>query len=479
MHKRGWTGYWLSSLLGVSACMASPAELQLEASEAAAGESAALSGVVGRWAVRGSLATYTDMFFPLAINGDGLVMVVGAYTEDSNGVGVNSGAAASDARENSGAAYVFVRGGPNRPWAQEAYLKASNPSTTDYFGSAVAINADGTVLAVSNGGNSGSRGVYVFRLGQNGWAEEAFVSLPNASGDLFASKIALNRAGTVLAVNASGKDSFTGIVHVFRKTQGWAREASITASNANTGDAFGSSIALDGEGGLLAVGATSEDSSAVGVNGNQADNTASGSGAVYLFAATNAVWTQTAYIKASNTGAGDAFGRAVSLSSDGSTLAVGASGEDSEARGVNGDQSSNRFLGAGAVYVLRNEGGSWRQQSYLKAGNADMGDAFGSQVALNDDATTLVVSATGEASCTTMANGDGSNNDCPNTGAAYVFTGTSGGWSQQYYLKSDVPNGAMEFGRSVATSGDGNVIAVGTLPRGATMTERAFVFSAL
>ena len=99
----------------------------------------------------------------------------------------------------------------------------------------------------------------------------------------------------------------------------------------------------------LAVGASAEDSAATGVNGDQADNGADNSGAVYVFVRSGSTWTQQAYIKASNTDANDNFGRSVALSGD--TLAVGAYLEDSAAPGVNGDQADNSAAIAGAVYV--------------------------------------------------------------------------------------------------------------------------------
>jgi hypothetical protein len=46
---------------------------------------------------------------------------------------------------------------------------------------------------------------------------------------------------------------------------------------------FGWSVALSADGSTLAVGARNEDSNATGLNGNQADNSAGDSGAVYLY----------------------------------------------------------------------------------------------------------------------------------------------------------------------------------------------------
>ncbi|MGF1508705.1 MAG: FG-GAP repeat protein, partial [Myxococcota bacterium] len=113
-------------------------------------------------------------------------------------------------------------------------------------------------------------------------------------------------------------------------------------------DFFGFSVALSVD--TLAVGAYFEDSYATGVNGDQTRNAAVRSGAVYVFTRSNGMWRQEAYLKASNTDVGDSFGLSVALSGD--TLAVG-SGDDSDATGVNGDQTSNAAPISGAVYVRR------------------------------------------------------------------------------------------------------------------------------
>ena len=91
-------------------------------------------------------------------------------------------------------------------------------------------------------------------------------------------------------------------------------------------------------------------------------------GAVYVFTRTGGVWTQQAYLKASNTEAGDQFGVAVALAGD--TLAVGALGEASEARGINHAGNNNNAPGSGAAYVFTRTAGVWSQQAYIKASNA-------------------------------------------------------------------------------------------------------------
>src|SRR5258705_6725056 len=86
---------------------------------------------------------------------------------------------------------------------------------------------------------------------------------------------------------------------------------------------------------------------------------------------------QQAYVKASVTGANDQFGLPVALSADGSTLAVGAAFESSNATGIDGNQADNSALFAGAVYVFVRNAGAWSQQAYIKASNTEAIDLFG------------------------------------------------------------------------------------------------------
>ena len=135
-----------------------------------------------------------------------------------------------------------------------------------------------------------------------------------------------------------------------------AQQAYLKASNTEASytdyfDEFGYSVAVSGN--TVVVGAWVEDGSATGVNGNQSDNSAFFSGAAYVFVRNGTNWTQQAYLKASNTGAGDGFGR-VAVSGD--TVVVGAWGEASNARGVNGDQSNNGTQYAGAAYIFTGVG---------------------------------------------------------------------------------------------------------------------------
>src|SRR5215470_18834621 len=128
----------------------------------------------------------------------------------------------------------------------------------------------------------------------------------------------------------------------------------------------GQTLVMSRDGNTMAVAAPDENSGAKGVNGNQKDESAGGAGAVYIFTRGDAgkPWTQQAYLKASNTDPYDSFGFALALSANGNTLAVTATREDSNARGVNGNQDDNSAEDSGAVYIFTRAGGKWSQQAY-------------------------------------------------------------------------------------------------------------------
>ena len=222
------------------------------------------------------------------------------------------------------------------------------------------------------------------------------------------------------------------------------------ASNTGISDNFGHAVSLSGDGNTLAVGAYFEDSNATGLNGDEADNSVNAAGAVYVFIRSGAVWSQQAYIKASNTGADDYFGSAVSLSGDGNTLAVGAYQEDSNATGFNGDEDNNLARNAGAVYVFSRSGGAWSQQAYVKASNAEAGAMFGFAISLSADGNTLAVGAFLEGFRIS-------------TGAVYVFSRSGVVWSQQAYVKASNTRAGDGFGYVVSLSADGNMLAVGAI----------------
>lgn len=294
----------------------------------------------------------------------------------------------------------------------------------------------------------------------------------------------------------------------------FVEEAYIKASNTGRLDIFGTAVAVSGN--TLVVGAPGEQSGAGGINGDEADDSAGASGAVYVFVREGGLWSQQAYLKASNPGRGDRFGSALALSGD--TLVVGAFWEDGGAAGVDGDGSDDSVTNSGTAYVFERSGSDWSQQAYLKsnapgegdrfgwsvaisgdrvvvgspdedeasggahmfvrdgavwrseahlkAGNAEAGDLFGSAVALSGD--TLVVSAAGEDSAATGVAGDGSDNRIADSGAAYIFVRGDEGWNGQAYLKASNPGELDSFGISVSLSGDTLVVGAANEDSAAT-----------
>jgi len=450
--------------------------------------------VVGRGSayVKASNTSANDFFgYPVALSADGSTLVVGASQEDSNATGVG-GDQTNNAAVDAGAVYVFTRSGST--WLQEAYLKASNTGAGDNFGTSVALSSDGSTLAVgasqedstatgidgdqtSNAG-LGSGAVYVFTRAAGVWSQQAYVKASNTGNDdSFGAAVALSADGSTLAVGASQEDSTatgidgdqtsnaglgSGAVYVFTRAAGvWSQQAYVKASNTGNNDSFGTAVALSADGATLAVGASQENSNATGIDGDQSNDTLSRAGAVYVFTRAAGVWSQQAYVKASNTGDDDFFGTAVALSADGATLAVGAIWERSSAVGIGGDQTDNAAARAGAVYVFTRAGTRWSQEAYVKASNTDAYDVFGYSFALSADGSMLAVGAYGEGSNATGVGGDQTANTLARAGAVYVFTRAASVWSQRDYVKASNTGRYDQFGTSVALSSDGSTLAVG------------------
>jgi hypothetical protein len=392
----------------------------------------------------------------VAISGD--TLVVGAPDEDSNAVGVD-GDQTNNGSSNSGAVYVFTRTGGL--WTQQAYLKASDTNTSDQFGYSVAISGDtiavGAPAEDSDGVNGNqtntnapaSGAVYIFTRAAGVWTQQAYIKASNpGADDQFGNNLAL--AGDTLAVGAlyedgNGNDQAdnsatdAGAVYVFTRTgTNWSQQAYVKPDAVVANSLFGYGIALSGD--TLAVGAPFETNEA---------------GAAYVFVRTGGVWTQQANLHASNAEAGDRFGLGMGI--DGDTLVAGARFEKSAANVVNGDQTDNSAVNAGAAYVFTRTGTSWSQQAYLKASNAGADKNFGGSVAVKGDI--VAVGSRLEDSNATGINGDQANNSAQDSGAVYLFTRSGGVWTQAAYLKASNTAIGDQFGVSVALSDDS--LAVG------------------
>ena len=397
--------------------------------------------------------------------------------------------------------------------AQQAYLKASNTDSNDWFGSAVAVSGDTVVVGAPfesssatgvNGDGSDnsapfSGAAYVFvRTGTN-WTQQAYLKAGYALRyDQFGWSVSLS--GNTLVVGSP--ESGSGLAYVFvRSGTNWTQQAYLKASNTESGDGFGSSVSVSSN--TVVVGAYGESSNATGVNGDGTDTSAYQSGAAYVFVRSGTNWSQQAYLKASNTEAGDNFGSSVAASGD--MVVVGAPYESSSATGVDGTQSDNSAPRSGAAYVFVRTGTNWTQQTYFKASNTYSEASFGSSVAMSGgtlvveggasyvfvqggtnwtqqaflrggssvavSGDTLVVGTpydSSSATGVTWGQGNSNDNSAESSGAAYVFVRSGTNWSQRGYLKASNTGRGDQFGFAVAVSGE--TVVTGSIEEGSGAT---------
>ena len=387
--------------------------------------------------IKASNADTGDLFgFSVSLSEDGNTLAVSAIDEASAASGID-GDQADNSAEGAGAVYLFRRN--EEVWSQEAYIKASNSTQWGVFGYQVSLSGSGDRLGVGSGGYA-----YLFEWDGSNWSQQAMLEPSIADEDnSFGEALSLSSDGSTLAVSAPWEDVSNadeelssidaGAVYVFVSSpDGWTQQTHIQPNEIDELDGFGTSVSLSANGNTLAVGSQWESSSARGIDADPTDNSADESGAVYLFERNTELWSQTAYIKASNAEQGDEFGYVLALSGDGNTLAVGAL-EDSIARGINGDQVDNSARDSGAVYLFTRDNTSWRQQTYVKASNTDQtwdepgcidecdifNDWFGGGgIAISSDGSVLAVAAPYEDS------GDSTNPDddsTPLAGAVYLY----------------------------------------------------------
>ena len=370
----------------------------------------------------------------IAVSADGTTIAVGAQHERSASRGIN-GDETDDSAYDAGAVYVFTGGGAN--WTQEAYIKASNADSGDHFGNYVALSADGNTLAVA----------------------------------------AYWEASAATGVNGDQSDNslrLAGAVYIFTRSGGtWSQQAYLKASNTGNatwddgsvdGDQFGTSVAISGDGNTVAVGAITEDSNASGSDGDQADDSATSAGAVYIFTRTGTTWTQQTYLKAPTPTEftnGDMFGYSIGLNADGNTLAVGVYDEGGSSRGIN-EAADGGGRGSGAGYVFTRAGDTWSPEAYLKSPIAEGNDSWGISLALSADGNTLALGSADEDCLATGVNPPGCDDDQEadtSTGAVSVFARDGGTWTQQGYFKASNTDVSDWFGLRLALSGDGNALA--------------------
>ena len=417
----------------------------------------------------------------VVLSRDGNTMAVAAHWEASAAAGIN-GNQNDNSIPQAGAVYIFTRTGA--AWAQQAYVKASNPGKAgqgdvpgdgDQFGFSIALSGDGSTLAVGaisedsaaqqingnqNDDSAQSAGtVYVFARTGSTWAQQAYLKSSHAeAGDDLGFSVALSFDGNTLAAAAFDEDGSgrtinpphdnlslnSGALYVFiRQNGGWSQQAYIKGSKGETSDGFGFATAISEDGNTIAVGSGDEACLTPGIDPPGCADDAPplrGAniwvGAAYVFVRTGTTWTEQAFIKANNARPYNSFGVRLSLSGDGNTLAVTAYLEDSAGRGVRPPmiqqfllqdtlnvwrEHRNEAEESGAVYVFTRSGSKWTAGAYVKGSNTDAGDEFGSAVALSGDGRIMVVGAHHEDSAAKGVNANQADNSGDDSGAAYVF----------------------------------------------------------
>lgn len=304
---------------------------------------------------------------------------------------------------------VFVA--PARGQCELAELTASDAVTGDRFGESVAISGDVAVVGATlrhTGGVSNAGAAYVYRFDGTRWVEEAVLSASDKeSQDLFGFSVAIDGDLVVIGVPFKGLRGavFAGTAYVYRfhpVMMKWVEEAKLTALDASEDAQFGFDVDINGN--TILVGAFKDSGAAVKA------------GAAYVYRFNGTHWIEQTKLTASDAAALDKFGIAVSLR--GNLALVGAWWDDP----------------GGSVYVFRFHGGHWIEEGKLTASDAQPGDGFGRSLSLSGNR--VLIGAQGNSS-----------------GYAYVFRRHAQTWVEEAKLiLSSAPLGDL-FGRTVSLSG--------------------------
>ena len=326
-----------------------------------------------------------------------------------------------------GAVFVYQRAADGR-WVREAELKPIAPSIDTLFGPLFALSGDGNTIVIGDRNHrSGEGAIHVFtRDAQHNWSPQAFIqaAVPMPF-EGFGANVATSHDGNRILVADAKR------LYVLEREAGQWRQAHIIEGAPGTVALVGATgLALSADGSTIAVQALFP--STVGVH-------------VYKRCSCAAGWQRVADLRSTkpqfDQSGGDWFGRALSLSSAGDTLAVGA-GRDS---GDASDDGTNINFGSpdsGAVYVFAaDDAGTWQRRAFLKATTAPANDQLGVRVSLSGDGKVLLAAACGQAANAaglrrnhragaTVGPPGFDNSACNFGGSGYVFeAGASGVWS--------------------------------------------------
>jgi len=305
----------------------------------------------------------------------------------------------------------------------------------DAFGTSVAISADAALVGApgddADGTDAGAATVFI-RVGANWISQTRLVPENGRPHQFFGRGVSLSGDRALVgASHGDGRSRGTGAAYVFRRVgTSWAQEAWLRASDGDRNDAFGQSVALDGQ--TAAVGAHRD-----GDRGAE-------SGAVYLFEGGSTGWTRTAKLVPSDGATGDHFGWSLDL--EGDRLVVGA-----PHRG-----------GRGAAYVFGRSGSGWRREAVLTAPAGSEADFFGFSVAVGGN--TILVGAPRH-----------EDRGVP-SGAVFAFSESGGSWTFSATLVPDDGAASDRFGRSVSLEGGWAAVGADGVDGNGLSSGAAFLF---
>lgn len=313
------------------------------------------------------------------------------------------------------------------------------PGLPVMFGAGLATDGDAVIAGapwLDGSDTADSGGVRVLAAAGGGWTGGAWLTLaPPRSYAEFGAAVAVD--GDVLVVGApidrGLNDLVTGRAYVFRRGPlGWSLEAALQASEPGFDDKFGATVAV--RDGTVLVGAPFEDSAALDLDGNAADDSATDAGAVYEFReVAPGDWRQTAYVKAPVPTQG--FGGAVALEGDHAIIGAGRSGR---------------------AFAFHRTGTTWQPGVELMPAVRGPSSAFGARVALSGSR--AAVSDVYDSGAGSGVDGDTAQTGPASGGAVHVYRLDGTGWQREAYVKATHPESSY-FGQGLALLGD--VLVVG------------------
>jgi LPXTG-site transpeptidase (sortase) family protein len=326
---------------------------------------------------------------------------------------------------------------PPQRWGavQTSTLLPNNPETLAEFGYAVSISGNLAVIGARNADPDQGDGLlvdagaaYIFTLTGTGWVQEAQLIANDAEpGDTFGVSVAIDGQTVVVGATGvnSGKEKNAGAAYVFsRDGTTWKQKAKLVSPDPMEDDAFGTSVALDGI--TIVVGADSKDVYSI-----------PDVGSAYVFIKRGGSWDQKATLLPFEPSLGGYFGGAVDI--DGSRIIVGATQANLLAE-----------PDTGTAFIFRGGGNSWKPEAKLSLDNGRQGDFFGHAVAI--DGNTAVVSAV-------FRDPDLGFGRVTNAGSVLVYRLNGGKWTLQVELSPTDAEPFAHFGQSVALSA--GALAVG------------------